>query len=266
MKILVVTTDEPFYIPLAINELLKSNWGNKIIGIVLLPPTSKKRSWYTIIKEQLNFGCLYFLYRSVQYIFFKLLAKLKLKLFGRFFSVDTIAKYYGVKLYKISNINSNIAVDLLSKISPDIIVSISASQIFSKKIIDIPKYGAINVHNAPLPKYRGLMPSFWILKNNEPFTAITVHKILEDIDSGDIIVQKKVPIAKKETLDSCIKKTKLMTADALVEAFELIEKYNGNPPTLPNNKEEATYFGFPSRLDVIEFKKMGRKLLWKGIY
>jgi len=266
MNIIIVTTDEPFYLPLTIQKLLETPAVKDIKRIILLPPTSTKRTWKTIIEEQLRFGIIYFIYRASQYIIFKLLSKFNLKLFGRYYSVYTVAKTYNIPVTKIDNINSQFALKLITEDSPDLIVSISASQIFSKKIIETARYATINVHNAPLPKYQGLMPSFWILYHNEPETATTVHIMDEKIDSGDIILQKKVPISKDETLDSLIKKTKLLTVDALLAAFDLFKKYDGKPPTIPNLSEHATYFGFPQKNDIKVFKKSGRKLLWKGIY
>ena len=266
MNIIIITTDEPFYLPLTIQKLFETHAIKDIKKIILLPPTSKKRTWRTIFDEQLRFGIIYFIYRGIQYVIFKLLSKFKIKLFGRYYSVYAVAKSYRVPIIKIDNINSEFALKLIKEDSPELIVSISASQIFSKKVIDIPKFATINVHNALLPKYQGLMPSFWVLYHDEKETATTVHLMDEKIDTGDIILQKKVPISKDETLDSLIKKTKLLTVDALLETFELFEKYNGKPPTVANLPEKATYFGFPTKNDIKIFKRRGKKLLWKGIY
>ncbi len=266
MKVVIITTDEPFYIPLTIQKLIESEAGKYIKRIILLPPTAKKRTWNKIIFEQLRFGVFYFVYRSIQFIIFKFLSKKGQKFRGRYYSVEAVAKAYGIPLTKIQNVNSEESINLLKQDSPDLIVSISASQIFSKKVINIPRWGTINVHNAPLPKYQGLMPSFWILYHNEQETATTVHFMDEKIDTGDIIVQKRVPIDKDETLDSLIKKTKLLTVDALIETFKLFLDYNGKPPTKPNPKEDATYFSFPSREDIKKFKKQGKKILWRNIY
>ena len=60
-----------------------------------------------------------------------------------------------------------------------------------KKILDAPKYGCINYHTALLPKYRGRQPLFWALLNNEKTTGITIHKMDEFIDKGELIIQKK---------------------------------------------------------------------------
>ena len=266
MRITVITTDEPFYLPLTIQKLLESPVRGDITRIVLLPPTAKKRTWKTIVLEQMRFGFLYFVYRSLQFVVFRILSKLKLKLKGRYYSVEAVAAAYKVPLSKIQKINSSDALEIMRDDEPEIVVSLSASQIFSKKVINVPKYATINVHNAPLPEYQGLMPSFWVLCHGRKETATTVHLMAEKIDAGDIILQKKVPIDNDETLDSLIKKTKILTVDALLETFKLFLEHNGKPPTILISPAKATYFGFPTKADIKNFKRSGRKILWKGIY
>jgi methionyl-tRNA formyltransferase len=266
MNIVIITTDEPFYLPITIQKLLETSVRGDIKRIILLPPTAKKRRWKTIIAEQMRFGIIYFIYRSFQYLSFKLLSKRNLRFKGKYYSIEAVANVYKVPLSRIYNINSEDAIVAISKDNPDLIVSLSASQIFSKKVIDLAQWAAINVHNAPLPKYQGLMPSFWVLLNGEKETATTVHLLDEKIDTGDIVLQKKTSISDDETLDSLIKKTKLLTVGTLLETFELFKKYEGVPPTIPNKIEEATYFGFPTKADIKKFRQSGRKILWNGIY
>ncbi|GMT48405.1 MAG: hypothetical protein IEMM0007_1971 [bacterium] len=266
MNIVVITTDEPFYLPLTIRKLLESPVRDDIKKIVLLPPTARKRTWKTLIREQMGFGYIYFIYRSLQYIVFKILSKMNIELNRRYYSVEAVARAYKVPLSKIDNINSAEAIEGIKADRPDLIVSLSASQIFSKKVIRLAKWATINVHNAPLPKYQGMLPSFWVLYHGEKETATTVHLMDETIDTGDIIVQKRVTISDSETLDSLIKKTKLLTVDALLETFRLFSGHDGKPPTIPNLSEKATYFSFPQKKDIKKFKKSGRKVLWKGIY
>jgi len=266
VKIVVITTDEPFYLPLTVQRLLETPVRNDVKKIVLLPPTARKRTWKTLIREQLGFGYVYFIYRSLQYTLFKILSKLNVKLRGRYYSVEAVARAYKVPLSRINNINSAEAMEEIKADSPDLVVSLSASQIFSKKVLRLARWATINVHNAPLPRYQGMLPSFWVLYHGEKETATTVHLMDETIDTGDIVVQKRVPISEDETLDSLIKKTKLLTVDALLEAFRLFSEYGGRPPTTPNLPQEATYFSFPGKEDIKKFKESGRKVLWKGIY
>ncbi len=265
MKIVIITSDEPFYLPLTFHKLLESSASNSIKRIILLPPTAKKRTWKTIIEEQMGFGLLYFIYRTVQYMVFKVLSRINLKIKGRYYSIEAVAKAYKVGLSKVRNINSDQALDIIRQEKPDLMISLSASQVFSEKVINLPKWATLNVHNAPLPKYQGLMPSFWVLYHGEKETATTVHLMDKKIDTGDIVVQKKVPISVDETIDSLIKKTKLLTVDALLETFAIFQEYDGKPPVMANRPEEATYFGFPSKNDIKEFRRRGKRFLCRHI-
>ena len=126
----------------------------------------------------------------------------------------------------------------------------------SKKLIDIPHHGTINLHSALLPKYRGLMPSFWVLKNKEKQTGVTVFFVDEGIDSGPILVQKKLLLGELSQW-RLIEITKYLGIEAIIEAIDLIR--SNNITLIDNDSSEATYYSFPSKQDVAEFKKNGGK-------
>jgi methionyl-tRNA formyltransferase len=141
----------------------------------------------------------------------------------------------------------------------DLIISVAAPVIFKKDIIQLPKYGCINIHHAKLPKYRGMMPNFWQMYHDEKRVGMTIHEINPKIDDGRIILQKEVDIDQRETLNALIKRTKRIGAHLMIEAIEMIR--SGNVKYLENRADEGTYFSFPKREDVREFKKRGKKLI-----
>ena len=155
------------------------------------------------------------------------------------------------------SINSIDSLTKISKLNPDLIISITGNQIYKKALLDIPKKGIINLHSALLPKYRGLMPTFWALKNNEKETGVSVFFVDEGIDSGPILVQKKIKLGKISQWE-LIRFTKYLGIEAIIEAISLID--SGDYKTKPNNEEESSYYSFPTRKDVMEFKKNGNKL------
>jgi len=83
--------------------------------------------------------------------------------------------------------NNPVLTSLIKSLDPDIIVVVAYGQILPKEIIEIPKYKTINLHASLLPKYRGAAPIQWALLNGEKETGITVMKINEQLDAGDII-------------------------------------------------------------------------------
>jgi methionyl-tRNA formyltransferase len=154
------------------------------------------------------------------------------------------------------NINKAENLDKLRAYKPDLLISIAGNQIFKMPLINLATKGCLNLHTALLPKYRGLMPSFWVIKNNEKYTGVSIFFVDEGIDSGDILVQKKVEIGNK-TQAELIDETKLLGMQAILESVEKI--HSGNYEIIPNPNEEMTYFTFPTKEDVKAFLASGKK-------
>ena len=79
----------------------------------------------------------------------------------------------------------------------DLILIIAGNQIIKQEVLDSTKYGVFNIHSSLLPNYKGLMPTFWVLKNNEQKTGVTLYQLTEGIDNGPIISSKDFIISKK---------------------------------------------------------------------
>jgi methionyl-tRNA formyltransferase len=118
--------------------------------------------------------------------------------------------------------------------------------------------GCINVHSALLPAYRGMLPTFWAMVNEEEETGVTVHFMTEGIDGGYIIRQRSVPIGRTQTLLSLMRATKRAAADLVLEVVEGFEAGTISP--VPNPPDQGTYFSFPTRGDVNRFRALGRRI------
>ena len=173
------------------------------------------------------------------------------------YKVEYIFEKHGIEKIDIEgSINSEASLKKLKSYDPDLLISIAGNQIFKKSLIELAPNGCLNLHTALLPKYRGLMPTFWVLKNNESHTGISVFFVDEGIDSGPILVQKKIKIENR-TQEELIQYTKKLGMDAIIEAIEKIQR--GGYELMPNSNEESTYFSIPTREDVKEFKRNGRR-------
>lgn len=155
-------------------------------------------------------------------------------------STARIAKDSGLRVYKIKNICNDEGIKLIAKINPDIIFSIFFLQILKKPILDIPKIGCINIHFAPLPKYRGFYPQMRAIINNETIHGVTMHFMDEGIDSGDIIIQKTVPILNTDTGKDLYYRCVDVGFEIFKEGLEYI--LSNNIPRKPQNHNEATYY------------------------
>jgi methionyl-tRNA formyltransferase len=251
MRIIVITQNEPFYISNNLNYFfsnLKTDY--KIVGCVVADasPFGKKESFITkALNTKKIFGLKFFIYYSLKFIHSKLFKK----------PVKRVLEDFNIPLIGIhGSINSSKNIDLINSYKPDLLISILGNQIFKKPLIELAPKGCINLHTALLPKYRGLMPTFWVLKNNEEFTGVSVFYVDEGIDSGPIIVQEKVEIGNR-TQEQLIKHTKKIGMDCILLAIDLIK--NDNVNLIDNNPKDKTYFSFPTNEDVREFKNIGKR-------
>lgn len=266
LNILIVTQDDPFYIPVFFKKLFETDISSKfnLQGIVIQPPLGKKK-FKKLILQMLNFyGFFSFLILGIKFVVFKILNFIAIKIFdGKFpgiFSVEHILRKKNKKIINIKNINSEKSLKFLKDMNIDVIFSIAASQIFKEGILKLPKLGCYNIHTSKLPKNRGMMPNFWSLYNydSDPISAVTIHKMNEALDDGNILLQEEFNLDKNESLDSLIKRTKNLSVDVFFKAVEIINQ--GEPKLLKNDSSKASYNTFPTKEDVSRFKGKGLKL------
>lgn len=142
--------------------------------------------------------------------------------------VKEAAEKYGIPVYQPEKIKDEKFVELLKGIDADIFVVVAYGQILSQEILDIPKYGCINVHGSLLPKYRGAAPIQWSVINGEKETGVTIMYMVKALDSGDMILKRKMEITDDDTYETLHNRMAYVGADALIEAMELIEKGDVN--------------------------------------
>ena len=140
-------------------------------------------------------------------------------------------RYSAVKKYAIKNnisilqptsLKSESFKNDLIQLNADIFIVV-AFKILPKKIFTIPQFGSINAHASLLPKYRGPAPIHWAIYNGEIETGVTTFQIDKKVDTGTILLQKKVEITEKDNVGSMYEKLKYLSADALMETIENIE-------------------------------------------
>ena len=251
MRIVIITQDEPFYLAENLHYLLESFPGHsEVVACVVndASPFGKKETFLQKAKKTYHvFGFRFFLYYSLKFIISK---------FDRSKKVDNVLNKFSIpKIVLSNNINDVESVEIIKSYDPDLLISILGNQIFKKQIFDLAPKGCLNLHTALLPKYRGLMPTFWVLKNNEEYTGVSVFYVDKGIDSGPIVVQKKLKIANR-TQEELIVYTKRIGMECILNAVDLI--HNDNVKLIENDADKMTYFSFPTREDVNEFKRIGK--------
>ena len=127
----------------------------------------------------------------------------------------------------------------LKQYEADVFVVAAFGQILSKEILDMPRFGCLNIHASLLPKYRGSSPIQWAVINGEKKTGVTIQQMNEGVDTGDILYQKEIFLSEKETGASLFDKLAVLGAQAIVEALSLLEKGELSP--VPQKEEDATH-------------------------
>lgn len=169
---------------------------------------------------------------------------------------NNISIFQPVKLREKQNIEE------LEKYEADVIVVAAFGQILPKEVLDMPKYGCINVHASLLPKYRGASPIQWAILNGDDETGVTTMQMDIGLDDGDILLQKKVPISSEDTGGSLFDKLSKVGADLLVETLHRIEK--NDIVRIPQDDEKATHVGLIKKdFGILSFDEENKYILNK---
>lgn len=128
-----------------------------------------------------------------------------------------------LKVYQPERIKNNEEfIHTLKELKPDVIVVVAYGKILPTDILNIPKYGCINVHGSLLPKYRGAAPIQWAIINGEKKTGITTMYMAEGMDTGDMILKQEVDIDENDTYGTLYEKLKKVGGKLILETLEKI--------------------------------------------
>jgi len=174
-------------------------------------------------------------------------------------SIESLAASAGVAIVTTQSINQPEYIEQVRAIAPDLIVSVAAPEIFKPELLRIPRLGCINIHSGRLPTYRGMMPTFWQMLRGEPAVTITVHRMAEKLDAGDVLATRLFAIKRSDSLDRIIKGTKCEGARLLIGVLR--DMRADRAQSMPLDMNQASYFSFPKPEDVREFRKRGHRLL-----
>lgn len=248
MRIVFLTINDPIYLPVFFKKVFRV-FGNQTSSVYIVPPLYKNQTnLQAALRYYKTFGL-----NGFSGLFLRIIrAKLKLQ------SIRNTCKNYGVKYASLEDVNSSEFLKTLKEFNVEIIVSVSCPQIFKKPLIDLPQLGCLNIHGAILPNYRGIMPSFWMLANDEKQAGVSIYYVNEKIDAGDLCGQRIFDIKPDESLDQFIKRSKNIAADLLIEVLNKIEKNEIGREKIDLNK--GSYYSWPEKSTVARFFMNGRKL------
>ena len=153
--------------------------------------------------------------------------------------VKEAAMELGLPVYQPQKVRDPEFIQVMKELNPDVIVVVAFGQIIPKEILHMPKYGCINVHASLLPAYRGAAPIQWAVINGDKESGVTIMRMDEGVDTGDMINKVIVPLNEKETGGSLFDRLSDVGAQLLVKTLE--EAKAGTLKPQKQNEEEASY-------------------------
>ena len=153
--------------------------------------------------------------------------------------VKQVAEEKGIPVFQPKTLRDGSAAQIFQKYSPDLAVVVAYGRILPKELLDIPRYGAINLHVSKLPAYRGAAPIQWAVLNGEKETGVSIMYLDEGLDTGDIIRMCPVAIGENETSGELFARMEAAGARELVQAVADIQA--GTASRTPQDHEKATF-------------------------
>ena len=171
-----------------------------------------------------------------------------------FSPVKEVALKSGIPVFQPVKIKTPEAVEELKKYEADIYIVAAFGQILSQEILDIPKFGCLNIHASLLPKYRGASPIQHVIIDGEKKTGVTIMQMNAGLDTGDMLYKKEVVIEENDTFETLHDKLMVIGGQAIVEMLPLLEAGKITPEK--QNDEESNYASLISKsMGIIDFNK-----------
>jgi methionyl-tRNA formyltransferase len=153
--------------------------------------------------------------------------------------VKELALQHGMPPLQPGKVKEEAFQEKLRALQPELIVVVAYGQILPKSILKIPQYGAVNIHASLLPKYRGAAPIVWAILKGEKITGVTTMLMDEGMDTGDIFLQREIPIDDDDTAETLQQRLALLGAQLFMETLEKMKAGNIHPISQDHSK--ATY-------------------------
>lgn len=165
----------------------------------------------------------------------------------------------GIPVYQPVRARDEAFVEEMRALQPDVMVVIAFGQILSKELLEVPKFGCVNIHASLLPQYRGAAPIQWAVINGDKETGITTMMMDVGMDTGDMLEKLIIPLDEKETGGSLFDRLSLLGGDLILSTLDKIE--DGTMVRTPQDHEKATYVKkIPKSLGDIDWTKSAAEI------
>ena len=174
-------------------------------------------------------------------------------------SMRQLCRAYEVACSSITSASAAEFVPLLKSRECDLLISVACPFVLGREVLATPPQGCINIHHAPLPKYRGMMPTFWQLYHGEKAVGLTIHAMTEKLDEGAIFYQSRIEVSPGESLHELIRRCKRQAAHCLAGVLRSVQ--SGELKAVDPEDTTSSYFSFPTVATIREFRKRGLRAI-----
>ena len=174
--------------------------------------------------------------------------------------VKETALKYNLPVYQPRKVREPEFVELLRSLKPDVMVVAAFGQIITKEILEMPKYGCINVHASLLPAYRGAAPIQWAVINGDKESGVTIMQMDEGIDTGDMMDKAVVPIAEDETGGSLFDKLSHTGAKLCVKVLKDLEEGTAVGEKQPEESTTPYAKMIDKKMGEVDWKKSAKEI------
>lgn len=144
---------------------------------------------------------------------------------------------YGIEVFQPQTLKKDEAFAILKRLNPDVIVVAAYGKLLPKRVLELPRYGCINVHGSLLPKYRGAAPIQRAIIEGEKLAGVTIMQMAEGMDTGDMLMQSQILIGDNERADELFTRLAILGADALIKTLQKIDELK----PVKQDDEKATW-------------------------
>jgi methionyl-tRNA formyltransferase len=238
LRVLFITEDDPLYVirffEVFLAEYPRSEF--EICGITVAA-AFQEPLWRTARRMLRFYGPMDFCRLTLRYLAAR----------ARRVSIAGLAADAGVPIMPARSVND-----------PAYVARVQAL-IFRRELLESPRIGCINIHSGRLPKYRGMMPTFWQLLHGEQSVTVTIHEMVSKLDAGCVLASFDYPVARQDSLDRVMQGTKQEGARLMIATLRLMAAGQAQYTSL--DLAAAEYFSFPRPADVRQFRRLGHRLL-----
>jgi len=257
MRIEFLTQDDPLYVLPFFEEFVRHYAAEFDIVHIASSATMGKRPRGQMIRELTQlYGVTGMARLLTRFAVAKVSGKLPKKAGASHFStLAQLCRAYSIPHLQIGTPNAPEFVESVRQRAPDLLISVACPYIVKEPLLAIAPKGSINIHHAPLPRYKGMMPTFWQMFHGEKTVGLTIHYMVAKIDEGDALFQDEQTIEPGETLDRLIQRSKRHGAHCMASVLRQVESNSTVP--IPLNVAQSSYFTFPTIAEIREFHHRG---------